>query len=118
MHRSKSTSAKGKINLNHYKIGFHQVELQTGFDGSKSKSLYLQDVYDHLKKLDYAEREIMPVRLEYVKLKRQLEATEDKYLKMTRSQHEGLDQNQITIDNRVRDSIFLRCHFVMDNQLQ
>ena len=96
------------------------VELQTGFDGSKSKSLYLQDVYDHLKKLDYAEREIMPVRLEYVKLKRQLEATEDKYLKMTRSQHEGLDQNQITIDNRVRDSIFLRCHFVMDgfNQLQ
>ena len=42
----------------------------------------------------------MPVRLEYVKLKRQLEATEEKYLKMTRSQHEGLDQNQITIDNR------------------
>ena len=52
--------------------------------------------------MDYAEREIMPVRLEYVKLKRQLEATEEKYLKMTRSQHEGLDQNQITIDNRVR----------------
>ena len=43
----------------------------------------------------------MPVRLEYVKMKRQLEATEEKYLKMTRSQHEGLDQNQITIDNRV-----------------
>ena len=56
----------------------------------------------------------MPVRLEYVKLKRQLEATEDKYLKMTRSQHEGLDQNQITIDNRVRNSIFLIIHFVTD----
>ena len=51
--------------------------------------------------MDYAEREVQPVRLEYVKLKRQLEATEEKYLKMTRSQHEGLDQNQITIDNRV-----------------
>ena len=61
----------------------------------------IQDVIDHLKRLDYAEREVQPVRLEYVKLKRQLEATEEKYLKMTRSQHEGLDQNQITIDNRV-----------------
>ena len=67
-----------------------------------------------MKKLDYAEREIMPVRLEYVKLKRQLEATEDKYLKMTRSQHEGLDQNQITIDNRVRYFIILISHLVMD----
>ena len=47
------------------------------------------------------------MRLEYVKLKRQLEATEEKYLKMTRSQHEGLDQNQITIDNRVSE-----CNFV------
>ena len=61
-----------------------------------------------MKKLDYAEREIMPVRLEYVKLKRQLEATEEKYLKMTRSQHEGLDQNQITIDNRVSASKFVQ----------
>lgn len=75
---------------------------------------YLKDVFDHLKKLDYAEREIMPVRLEYVKLKRQLEATEDKYLKMTRSQHEGLDQNQITIDNRVRHFTFLIILPVMD----
>ena len=41
------------------------------------------------------------MRLEYVKLKRSLEATEEKYLRMTRSQHKGLDQNQITIDNRV-----------------
>ena len=52
--------------------------------------------------MDYAEREVQPVRLEYVKLKRQLEATEEKYLKMTRSQHEGLDQNQITIDNNCK----------------
>ena len=80
--------------------------MQTGFGGIKPKLFYLKDVFDHLKKLDYAEREIMPVRLEYVKLKRQLEATEDKYLKMTRSQHEGLDQNQITIDNRVRHSFY------------
>jgi hypothetical protein len=66
-------------------------------------------VIDHLKKLDYAEREIMPVRLEYVKLKRQLEATEEKYLKMTRSNNEGLDQNQITIDNRASfQLVFIR----------
>ena len=38
-------------------------------------------------------------------MKRQLEATEEKYLKMTRSQHEGLDQNQITIDNRVYNDL-------------
>ena len=73
--------------------------------------------------MDYAEREVQPVRLEYVKLKRQLEATEEKYLKMTRSQHEGLDQNQITIDNRVINNyhmnilyisnkiVFLRSHY-------
>ena len=42
-----------------------------------------------------------PIRLEYVKLKRSLEAAEDRYLALTRHEQQGIDDTQIMIDNQV-----------------
>lgn len=60
-----------------------------------------QDIIDHINQTEVIESKMEPIRLEYVKLKRSLEAAEDRYLSLTRHEQQGIDETQIMIDNQV-----------------
>ena len=61
-----------------------------------------KEVVDNIKCLDKLEEEMQPVRLEYVQLKRALDAIQIKYDNILYEHEEDLDQTELTVENQVR----------------
>ena len=68
-----------------------------------------KEVVDNVKLLESIEEIMQPVRLEYVQLKRSLDAIQMKYDNILYEHEEDLDQTELTVENQVK--AFLKSHF-------
>ena len=62
-----------------------------------------KEVVDNVKLLDTIEAIMQPIRLEYVRLKRELDAVQIKYDNILYEHEEDLDQTELTVENRVKN---------------
>ena len=60
-----------------------------------------KEVVDNVKLLEQIEAIMQPVRLEYVQLKRSLDAIQLKYDHILYEHEEDLDQTELTVENQV-----------------
>ena len=60
-----------------------------------------KEVVDNVKLLESIEEIMQPVRLEYVQLKRSLDAIQMKYDNILYEHEEDLDQTELTVENQV-----------------
>ena len=67
-----------------------------------------KEVVDNVKLLESIEEIMQPVRLEYVQLKRSLDAIQMKYDNILYEHEEDLDQTELTVENQVK--AFLKSH--------
>ena len=67
-----------------------------------------KEVVDNVKLLESIEEIMQPVRLEYVQLKRSLDAIQMKYDNILYEHEEDLDQTELTVENQVK--AFLKLH--------
>ena len=65
-----------------------------------------KEVVDNVKLLDTIEAIMQPIRLEYVRLKRELDAVQIKYDNILYEHEEDLDQTELTVENRVKTNYF------------
>ena len=65
-----------------------------------------KEVVDNVKLLDTIEAIMQPIRLEYVRLKRELDSVQIKYDNILYEHEEDLDQTELTVENRVKSTIF------------
>ena len=65
-----------------------------------------KEVVDNVKLLDTIEAIMQPIRLEYVRLKRELDAIQIKYDNILYEHEEDLDQTELTVENRVKINNF------------
>ena len=61
-----------------------------------------KEVVDNVKLLDTIEAIMQPIRLEYVRLKRELDSVQIKYDNILYEHEEDLDQTELTVENRVK----------------
>ena len=60
-----------------------------------------KEVVDNIKILDRLEEKMQPIRLEYVQLKRALDAIQVKYDNILYEREEDLDQTELNVENQV-----------------
>ena len=60
-----------------------------------------KEVVDNVKLLDQIEAIMQPIRLEYVRLKRNLDSIQIKYDNILYEHEEDLDQTELTVENQV-----------------
>ena len=65
-----------------------------------------KEVVDNVKLLDTIEAIMQPIRLEYVRLKRELDSVQIKYDNILYEHEEDLDQTELTVENRVKINNF------------
>ncbi len=74
---------------------------QTPLDKPCSTPIAQKDVVENVKYLESFEEKMQPVRLEYVQLKRALDAMQIKYDNLIDEEELDLDLTEITIENQV-----------------
>lgn len=74
---------------------------QPPLDKPSIHAMSQKEVVDNIKVLDKLEEEMQPVRLEYVQLKRSLDAIQMKYDNVIYEHEEDLDQTELTVENQV-----------------
>ena len=74
-----------------------------------------KEVVDNVKLLDTIEAIMQPIRLEYVRLKRELDSVQIKYDNILYEHEEDLDQTELTVENRVKTKKITKYH---ENWLQ
>ena len=83
-----------------------------------------KEVVDNVKYLESLEQQMQPIRLEYVQLKRALDAIQIKYDNVLYEHEEDLDQTELTVENQVLSDKMLetedelaRMQHVMNNDV-